>query len=255
MVVASCELLEEETFSTSNSCCEQQVALQVVKLQAEAIAGGAVLYVISDEGFKIEGYTWLLLYFAPWNGQWRSMVDWRNPFCSFSCANMIFWVNTFSSQHLLRCSLSLRWFSWSSSLTQYLCRPGHEFTTTTPCALLKQSCNASTATTPVSYQSCGHLHCSYLCLHHITLQVWSTSQLVEVDTHGHDFVVNDGFWRLPGGGSEFEHCHHWLIWQHINVQKHLHLIYSFIYAYLYIIMRSLNKILLGSHLVALYSTL
>ncbi|CAE7708144.1 GONST3, partial [Symbiodinium pilosum] len=29
-----------------------------------AIAGGAVIYVISDEGFKIEGYTWLLLYFV-----------------------------------------------------------------------------------------------------------------------------------------------------------------------------------------------
>lgn len=29
-----------------------------------AIAGGAVIYVVSDEGFKIEGYTWLLLYFV-----------------------------------------------------------------------------------------------------------------------------------------------------------------------------------------------
>ena len=33
----------------------------------EAIAGGAVIYVISDEGFKIEGYTWLLLYFVLWH--------------------------------------------------------------------------------------------------------------------------------------------------------------------------------------------
>ncbi|CAJ1394926.1 unnamed protein product [Effrenium voratum] len=28
------------------------------------IAGGAVVYVVSDEGFRIEGYTWLLLYFV-----------------------------------------------------------------------------------------------------------------------------------------------------------------------------------------------
>ena len=33
---------------------------------SQAIAGGAVIYVISDEGFKIEGYTWLLLYFVSW---------------------------------------------------------------------------------------------------------------------------------------------------------------------------------------------
>ena len=31
---------------------------------AQGIAGGAVVYVVSDEGFRIEGYTWLLLYFA-----------------------------------------------------------------------------------------------------------------------------------------------------------------------------------------------
>ena len=30
----------------------------------EAIPGGAVLYVVSGEGFKIEGGTWLLAYFA-----------------------------------------------------------------------------------------------------------------------------------------------------------------------------------------------
>ena len=26
-----------------------------------------MIYVISDEGFKIEGYTWLLLYFVLWH--------------------------------------------------------------------------------------------------------------------------------------------------------------------------------------------
>ncbi|CAE7236077.1 GONST3 [Symbiodinium natans] len=29
-----------------------------------AIAGGAVMYVVTDQGFQIEGYTWLLLYFV-----------------------------------------------------------------------------------------------------------------------------------------------------------------------------------------------
>ena len=45
-------------------------------MDLQAIAGGAVLYVIADEGFKIEGYTWLLLYFvARWQAATRASSE------------------------------------------------------------------------------------------------------------------------------------------------------------------------------------
>lgn len=50
-------VLEHFTLGRALPTCQGTMALL-------AIAGGAVIYVISDEGFKIEGYTWLLLYFV-----------------------------------------------------------------------------------------------------------------------------------------------------------------------------------------------